>query len=87
MDFVVEYAKQNGGKKVSIGIINENEKLKNWYKKYGFKETGLKNLNICLLLFVLWRRFFYKHTESLVITSSVFPFPLHSKGFVLIRFF
>ncbi|AKB82767.1 acetyltransferase (GNAT) family protein [Methanosarcina barkeri 3] len=42
IDFVVEYAKQNGGKKVSIGIINENEKLKNWYKKYGFKETGLK---------------------------------------------
>lgn len=42
IDFVVEYAKQNGGKKVSIGIINENEKLKNWYKKYGFEETGLK---------------------------------------------
>lgn len=42
IDFVVEYAKQNGGKKASIGIINENERLKNWYKKYGFKETGLK---------------------------------------------
>ncbi|HIH95242.1 TPA: GNAT family N-acetyltransferase, partial [Methanosarcina acetivorans] len=42
IDFVVEYAKQNGGKKVSIGIINENERLKNWYRKYGFEETGSK---------------------------------------------
>lgn len=42
IDFVIEHAKQNGGKKVSIGIINENERLKNWYRKHGFEETGLK---------------------------------------------
>lgn len=42
IDFVVEYVKQNGGKKVSIGIINENKRIKNWYKTYGFEETGLR---------------------------------------------
>ena len=42
MDFVFDHVKGSGGKKVSIGIINENEILKNWYINYGFKETGTK---------------------------------------------
>ncbi len=42
MDTVFEYVTDNGGKKISIGIINENTKLKNWYLQYGFVETGLK---------------------------------------------
>lgn len=42
MDFVFNYVKTQGAKKVSIGIINENSVLKNWYRIYGFIETGLK---------------------------------------------
>ncbi len=39
-----EIRKQNG-KTVSIGIINENSVLKNWYAEYGFIETGLKKFD------------------------------------------
>ena len=30
---------QRGGRAISIGIIDKNEKLKNWYKNLGFAET------------------------------------------------
>jgi ribosomal protein S18 acetylase RimI-like enzyme len=39
MDFVSGFVKEQGGSKISIGIINENTILKNWYLEYGFKET------------------------------------------------
>lgn len=42
IDFVFNYAKAQGAKKVSIGIMDENSVLKNWYKLYGFIETELK---------------------------------------------
>lgn len=42
MDFVFAYVRREGGKKVSIGIINENTVLKNWYRDYGFVETGTR---------------------------------------------
>jgi ribosomal protein S18 acetylase RimI-like enzyme len=42
MDFVMRFVKSRGGKRVSIGIINENTVLKNWYISYGFRETGTK---------------------------------------------
>ena len=42
MDFAFEAVKKHGGKKVSIGIINENRVLKNWYMEYGFVETGTR---------------------------------------------
>jgi ribosomal protein S18 acetylase RimI-like enzyme len=42
IDFVVDYVGNNGGKKVSIGIINENRRLKDWYISCGFAETGTK---------------------------------------------
>lgn len=42
MDFVTSFVKDRGGKRVSIGIINENTVLKNWYMSYGFRETGTK---------------------------------------------
>jgi diamine N-acetyltransferase len=41
-DFVFKYAGFQGGKEVSIGIINENIELKNWYIKYGFTETSIR---------------------------------------------
>lgn len=42
IDFVMDYVGENGGKKVSIGIINENMRLKEWYISCGFAETGTK---------------------------------------------
>lgn len=45
MDTVFDYVRENGGKKVSIGIINENTKLKNWYLQYGFAETAVKHFD------------------------------------------
>ncbi len=54
MDFVVSYVKDREGKKISIGIINENEVLKKWYLSYGFVEKEIKVFNhlpftVCLM--------------------------------------
>lgn len=42
LDFSLKRIKDLGGKKASIGIINENIRLKNWYKDYGFSETSIR---------------------------------------------
>jgi ribosomal protein S18 acetylase RimI-like enzyme len=54
MDFACAYIRRMSGKIVSIGIIDENHVLKNWYCAYGFKETAKKKLDhlpftICFL--------------------------------------
>lgn len=36
VDYAVEMVKNYGGNKISIGIIEENSTLKNWYLKLGF---------------------------------------------------
>ena len=41
LDFAFCKIKSLNGKNVNIGIINNNIKLKNWYKDYGFIETGI----------------------------------------------
>lgn len=38
----LKYSRRLNIKSVSIGIINKHNKLKQWYKKIGFKEDGLK---------------------------------------------
>lgn len=45
IDFVFEYARKYGGEKVSIALINENSELKDWYLKYGFMQTGIKQFS------------------------------------------
>ncbi len=42
VDFVFDYAKECGGERISIGIIDENHILKNWYLEYGFEEVEKK---------------------------------------------
>jgi len=42
MEFAFEHIRTNGGKKVSIGIINEQTVLKDWYKGLGFEETATR---------------------------------------------
>ena len=43
MEFATEKIKANGGKWISIALIDSNTKLKNWYLKQGFKETGVRD--------------------------------------------
>lgn len=40
--FVIDYVRNHGGKKLSIGIIDKQTVLKNWYKEMGFKEIAAK---------------------------------------------
>jgi len=40
--FAIERARELGGNKISIGIIEENTVLKNWYSRLGFLHTGMK---------------------------------------------
>lgn len=42
MNFATEEIKKSGGKTISIALINENTKLKNWYINLGFIETAIK---------------------------------------------
>ena len=41
----IEEIKIRNGKQISIGIINENNQLKEWYKKNGFEEYGIKKFD------------------------------------------
>jgi len=42
MRFAFDLIRENGGKKVSIAIIDEHTVLKGWYKGLGFKEVSTK---------------------------------------------
>jgi ribosomal protein S18 acetylase RimI-like enzyme len=42
VEFVFDDVKKQNGEKVSLGMINESEVLKNWYKQLGFRETGTR---------------------------------------------
>lgn len=43
LEFVFNEIRQAGQGRISIGIINENLVLKNWYIKFGFAPTTVKN--------------------------------------------
>jgi N-acetylglutamate synthase-like GNAT family acetyltransferase len=43
MEYATEKIRANGGKRISIALIDSNTILKNWYLKQGFKETGVKD--------------------------------------------
>jgi len=54
MDFVSDFVRKNGGKRIGIGIINENTVLKQWYENYGFREIERKKFQhlpftVCLM--------------------------------------
>lgn len=44
-DFVYSHVREKKGKRISIGIIDENRLLKEWYKKQGYAEKGIKEYN------------------------------------------
>jgi N-acetylglutamate synthase-like GNAT family acetyltransferase len=41
-EYVFKYGKSKGISEISIGIIAKHSVLKNWYKKLGFTENGIK---------------------------------------------
>ena len=43
MEFATEKIKAHNGKWISIALIDSNTRLKNWYSKQGFKETGIRD--------------------------------------------
>lgn len=40
LDWAQNAVRDRGGRKITIGIIEENTVLKNWYQAYGFVHTG-----------------------------------------------
>ena len=42
VEFTIDQVSKHGGKKISIGTIDEQTILKNWYKKLGFKEISTR---------------------------------------------
>jgi len=42
MEFAEKRIKELDGKRISVGLINENVRLKDWYKSLGYSETGVK---------------------------------------------
>ena len=44
LDYCKEKVKEAGGAKITIGIIEENTALKNWYAENGFVHTGAQRL-------------------------------------------
>ncbi len=43
VSFVFDHVRSRGGKKLSIGIIDKQTVLKDWYKGMGFRETGIRD--------------------------------------------
>jgi ribosomal protein S18 acetylase RimI-like enzyme len=42
LDFFKDKIKELGGNKITIGIVEENTVLKEWYTTNGFVHTGIK---------------------------------------------
>jgi len=42
LDFCMKKVAELGGSRITIGIVEENTVLKNWYAAYGFIHTGTK---------------------------------------------
>lgn len=42
LDYAKKQVEELGGRRISIGIIEENMVLKNWYLAYGFRHTGTR---------------------------------------------
>jgi ribosomal protein S18 acetylase RimI-like enzyme len=45
VEFALDYVREKKGPTLSLGMINEHTVLKDWYKKLGFRETGIKRFS------------------------------------------
>ena len=43
VEFIMDKVLSEGGKKIKIGIIEDNSRLKKWYSRMGFDHTGTKS--------------------------------------------
>lgn len=58
VNYSLERIKELNGTKASIGIINENIRLKKWYKTLGFRESGIRKFDhlpftVCFMEYLL----------------------------------
>jgi GNAT superfamily N-acetyltransferase len=42
VEYLLDYVRKKGGTKVALGMVDSQTVLKNWYKSFGFLETGTK---------------------------------------------
>ena len=54
MEFAENRINEFGGKRISVGLIDENKQLKDWYKSQRYNETGTKifdhlPFNVCFM--------------------------------------
>ena len=42
VEHLLDHVRKEGGSRVALGMINSQTVLKNWYKSFGFRETGTK---------------------------------------------
>jgi GNAT superfamily N-acetyltransferase len=54
VNFVIDYARNNGCKKLALGIWDRQAELKDWYRRLGFKVNSIRNfehlpLTVCLM--------------------------------------
>lgn len=45
MNFAFDYVEKADGENISVALMDNNILLKNWYKAYGFRETGKKEFD------------------------------------------
>lgn len=45
VEFAIDYVQKNNARRISIGTIDEQTILKEWYKKLGFKEVSTKKFS------------------------------------------
>ncbi|MDR0395105.1 MAG: GNAT family N-acetyltransferase [Tannerella sp.] len=54
MNFAMEQIAKSGGKRISVGLINNHTRLKNWYYGQGFRAVEIKSFehlpfDVCLM--------------------------------------
>lgn len=45
MNFARDAVRERGGRRISIGIVQENTRLKDWYAVYGFRPAGVRKFD------------------------------------------
>ena len=59
LEHAFSVAKENSCKKINIGIVEENKRLKKWYESFGFVHVRTQKFDFFFhLLVATWKRLF-----------------------------
>ncbi len=77
IQFVFDYVREREGNKISLALVNEHSKLKNWYQLFGFRETEVKQyehlpFKVCFM-----------ETDTTLMNNEI---PLETKRLVLRKY-